>query len=426
MAQKAGQKRKVVEVARPERNDEESEFGNVALNGAFDHSDSEDNSDDEFDSEADLDDEEDDEEEDEDEEEDLDSDEIPSSEDEEDVRGQIRNLKSSGTPATPEKLMGTDTGRDIQNLSKSPDMSMKPLELHDRTKTSNYRVEEDANGNERYVYQDIDPAYDTDDSDAPVTSNTIGNIPLSYYDAYPHIGYDINGKKIARPAKGQALDSLLESIDLPEGWTGLTDPTTGKPLQLSRDELETLKKLTRNEQPGDGYDPYPDYVEWFTGKGMEEVMPLSAAPEPKRRFVPSMHEHKRVMKMVKAIKEGRIKPFRAPDEEEREREEAELDYASYDVWANEAPKPDHPMVCIVLRGHLHGIQLTVPRTCLPRSYHHLAMRKAITHLPSTCQTSKNGSSGRKRILRTATATSCPEIILLCDVCLVTMSCCTRE
>lgn len=56
-----------------------------------------------------------------------------------------------------------------------------------------------------------------------------------------------------------------------------------------------------------------------------------------------MHEHKRVMKMVKAIKEGRIKPFRAPDEEEREREEAELDYASYDVWANEAPKPDHPM-----------------------------------------------------------------------------------
>jgi ribosome biogenesis protein ERB1 len=35
-------------------------------------------------------------------------------------------------------------------------------------------------------------------------------------------------------------------------------------------------------------------VEWFTGKGKEEVMPISAAPEPKRRWVPSKWEKQKV------------------------------------------------------------------------------------------------------------------------------------
>jgi len=121
----------------------------------------------------------------------------------------------------------------------------------------NYTVTKDANGNERYVYGEIDPVYDSDDSDAPVATNTIGKIPLSFYDSYPHIGYDINGKRIMRPAKGEALDALLDSIEIPKGWTGLTDPATGKPLNLSQEELEVLRRIQMNELPEDGYDPYP-------------------------------------------------------------------------------------------------------------------------------------------------------------------------
>lgn len=200
----------------------------------------------------------------------------------------------------------------------------------------NYTVTQDANGNPRYLYREIDPIYDSDDSDAQDATNTIGNIPLSFYESYPHIGYDINGKKIMRPAKGEALDALLDSIDIPKGWTGLTDPETGKPLQLSEEELDVLKKLTRNEVPEDGYDPYPEMVEWFSSK--TEIMPLSAAPEPKRRFIPSKHEAKRVMKMVKAIREGRIKPYRAPAEQD---EQSIIQH--YDIWANEEAREDHPM-----------------------------------------------------------------------------------
>lgn len=201
----------------------------------------------------------------------------------------------------------------------------------------NYRIEKDANGNERYVYTEINPDDNSDYDDLAEEANTIGDIPLSFYDSYPHIGYSINGKKIMRPAKGQALDALLDSIDIPKGWTGLTDPATGKPLELTQDELELLRKVQMNEIPQDGYDPYEPTVEWFTSK--QEIMPLSAAPEPKRRFIPSKHEGKRVMKLVKAIREGRILPYKPPVEED----DMEQGIQSYDLWADEAPRPDHVM-----------------------------------------------------------------------------------
>ena len=201
----------------------------------------------------------------------------------------------------------------------------------------NYTITADANGNPRYIYKEIDPVYDSDDSDGPETTNTIGNIPLSFYDSYPHIGYDIDGKKIARPAKGEALDALLDSIDIPEGYTGLVDPSTGKPLELSKQELDLIRRLQLNEIPEVGFDPYPATVEYFTSK--TEIMPLSAAPEPKRRFIPSKHEAKRIMKIVKAIREGRIQPYKPPEE----REEKDETVARYDLWANETPRPDNSM-----------------------------------------------------------------------------------
>ena len=92
-----------------------------------------------------------------------------------------------------------------------------------------------------------------------------------------------------------------------------------------------------NEVPDEDYDPYPATVEYFTGR--LEMMPLSAAPEPKRRWIPSKHESKRVMKIVRAIREGRILPYKPPPEED----EDELEVKRYDIWANEVVRPDHPM-----------------------------------------------------------------------------------
>ncbi|CUM67817.1 uncharacterized protein PRCAT00005523001 [Priceomyces carsonii] len=186
----------------------------------------------------------------------------------------------------------------------------------------------------RIVKPEIEPVYDSDDSDHD-NFNTIGNIPLSAYDEMPHIGYDINGKRIMRPARGSALDQLLESIDLPEGWTGLLDQNSGKSLKLTDEELDLIKKIQNQENTDESIDPYEPTIEWFTSK--TEVMPLTAVPEPKRRFVPSKHEAKRIMKIVRAIREGRIVP---PGKAKEEIEEAQL---NYDLWNNEQEGIDHIM-----------------------------------------------------------------------------------
>ncbi|KAK2736000.1 Ribosome biogenesis protein erb1 [Myotisia sp. PD_48] len=234
----------------------------------------------------------------------------------------------------------SDSEVEINTLASRPKNKTFPSKTTDFFATNQdapaYRVVKNANGDERYIYDEINPDDNSEYSDADGDANTIGNIPLSFYDAYPHIGYNINGKKIMRPAKGEALDALLDTIEIPAGWTGLTDPSTGKPLQLSHDELVLLRKMQMNEVTQDGYDPYQPTVEYFTG--IQEIMPLSAAPEPKRRFVPSKHEAKRVMKIVKAIREGRILPYKPPAEDEET-----LEVKVYDLWANETPRQDNPM-----------------------------------------------------------------------------------
>lgn len=163
--------------------------------------------------------------------------------DDNDDDGNDDELESDDIPTDDEEL-------EKKQLANGAESDQEDIGPH-------YRIETDANGGTRYVYDDVDPVYDSDDSDAQEPANTIGNIPLSFYDSYPHIGYDINGKKIMRPATGEALDALLDSIEVPKGWTGLTDPATGKPLNLSQDELELLRRVQMNEMPEEGYDPYP-------------------------------------------------------------------------------------------------------------------------------------------------------------------------
>lgn len=216
--------------------------------------------------------------------------------------------------------------------------------LSDSESDDGIRYEIGADGKPREIRPEIIPDYDSDDSDLE-ESNTIGNVPLSAYDEFPHIGYDIDGKRIMRPATGSALDSLLETIDIPEGWTGLLDKNTGKGLNISAEELDLIKRLQRGEQTNDATNPYEDTVEWFTGE--KETMPLSSAPEPKRRFIPSKHEAKKVMKIVRAIREGRIVPNKPKASEDDAR-------SYYDIWADNAEQqPDHIM-------HLRAPKLAPP------------------------------------------------------------------
>lgn len=228
------------DVAEISGDESDNDFGNGLLEGILSQSESEDEDGEEQDEGSEEEEEESDLDEDDLEDlESLGSDEIPSEESD----GGLEVAKSKSSKTNGDALTALGFTQPTANL----DDEDKP----------NYTVVTDANGGERYVYEEINPVYDSDDSDAQEATNTIGNIPLSFYDSYPHIGYDINGKKIMRPAKGEALDALLDSIEVPKGWTGLTDPTTGNPLNLSPEELDILKRIQTNEVPEDGYDPYP-------------------------------------------------------------------------------------------------------------------------------------------------------------------------
>lgn len=67
---------------------------------------------------------------------------------------------------------------------------------------------------------------------------------------------------------------------------------------LTTEELDIIRRLHAGEVPDASYDPYEPMTEWFTGKGKEEIMPLSSAPEPKRRWVPSKWEKQKVCNVI--------------------------------------------------------------------------------------------------------------------------------
>ena len=51
--------------------------------------------------------------------------------------------------------------------------------------------------------------YEYDSSDEEDIRNTIGNVPVNWYDEYGHIGYDVDGAPIRKPKRGDELDQFL-------------------------------------------------------------------------------------------------------------------------------------------------------------------------------------------------------------------------
>jgi ribosome biogenesis protein ERB1 len=253
-------------------------------------------------------------------------------------------VDSDDSDAEFNELLGEENEEDQSDASSVEfDEPQEPGSFTDRLQNLHIRslsetsegvkLDKFSDGTVRLIKPEIEPVYESDDSDAE-NFNTIGDIPLSAYEEFPHIGYDINGKRIMRPARGSALEQLLDTIDLPEGWTGLLDSNTGSSLNLTQEEIDLIQKIENNRSTDESVNPYEATIEWFTST--QEVMPIQAIPEPKRRFVPSKHEAKRIMKIVRAIREGRIVP--------KDKAEEQAEEISYDLWGDNQPDAqDHIM-----------------------------------------------------------------------------------
>ncbi|CAK9147353.1 unnamed protein product [Ilex paraguariensis] len=160
--------------------------------------------------------------------------------------------------------------------------------------------------------QAVEESDSSEDEVAP--RNTIGDVPLEWYRDEEHIGYDLAGKKIKKKERQDKLDSFLASVDDSRNWRRIYDDYNDEEVELTKDESKLINRLLKGKAPHADFDPYAPYVDWFAWDGAKH--PLSNAPEPKRRFIPSKWESKKVVEYVRAIRKGLIK-FDKPKEEAR-------------------------------------------------------------------------------------------------------------
>nr|XP_033325599.1 ribosome biogenesis protein BOP1 homolog [Megalopta genalis] len=172
--------------------------------------------------------------------------------------------------------------------------------------------------------------YEYDSSDEEDIRNTVGNIPMKWYDDYDHIGYDWDGKKIIKPQKGDQLDNFLKRMDDPDFWRTIKDPQTGQDVILSEADIDLITRIQRQKVPDVTFDEYAPWVEWFTSEVMK--MPVRKFPEHKRSFLPSKPEAKKISKLVHALKMGWIK---STTELEKERQQKKNEPKFYMLWQSD-------------------------------------------------------------------------------------------
>lgn len=96
--------------------------------------------------------------------------------------------------------------------------------------------------------------HDTDDEED--IRNTVGNIPMHWYDEYKHIGYDWDAKKIIKPTKRDQLDDFLKRMEDPNFWRTVKDPQTGQDVILSEADIDLIKRINSQRVPDANFDDY--------------------------------------------------------------------------------------------------------------------------------------------------------------------------
>ena len=85
------------------------------------------------------------------------------------------------------------------------------------------------------------------DSDEDGVLNAVGDIPTEWCRDFPHIGYDLEGKRVLKPASGDQLDKFLEGVEDPSGlWKSVRMPDLpGTDLLLSEKEMEMVQRIQK-------------------------------------------------------------------------------------------------------------------------------------------------------------------------------------
>lgn len=105
------------------------------------------------------------------------------------------------------------------------------------------------------VYQEKDE-YEYDSSDEEDIRNTIGKVPIKWYDEYKHIGYNWEGQKILKPEKGDELDNFLKRMEDPDFWRTIKDSQTGQDVVLNEEDIDLIVRIQKQKVPDVQFDEY--------------------------------------------------------------------------------------------------------------------------------------------------------------------------
>uniref|UniRef100_A0A452EH86 Ribosome biogenesis protein BOP1 n=1 Tax=Capra hircus TaxID=9925 RepID=A0A452EH86_CAPHI len=243
-------------------------------------------------------------------------------------------LEDSGSDSTEdatasEEEEGAGTSEQRSRMDRSPGQQVGETPCS-RTEVANVQGENE---------------YAEDSSDEEDIRNTVGNVPLEWYDDFPHVGYDLDGRRIYKPLRTRdELDQFLDKMDDPDYWRTVRDRMTGHSMRLTDEQVALVQRLQRGQFGDVSFDPYEPAVDFFSGDLM--IHPVTNRPADKRSFIPSLVEKEKVSRMVHAIKMGWIQPRRPRDQSPN----------FYDLWAQEDPN--------AVLGR-HKMHVPAPKLALP-------------------------------------------------------------
>lgn len=221
---------------------------------------------------------------------------------------------------------------------------------------------------------DIESDGEESGSSSDGDENPVGDIPLRWYEGYDHIGYSQSGEKIVPGNKPSALDLAAD----PHAWRKVYDEKNDKTIELTHEELLMIARMRAGRYPAHtnpeqtGID---DVVAW---SGPVEISAITSGPERKKRFLPSRHEARHVVALVRAFREGKIK---------RPSERAlndDSDKYHYDVWKDHEPKAHDEMS----KSERARDMMRVPAPKPPLPTHAESYNPPEEYLPSTNMANK--------------------------------------
>lgn len=176
------------------------------------------------------------------------------------IKGKADNKRltnnSDGKKAVPKgKILANKQTRSISKLKNGKNQKASQ-EMQRDCKEDSHNNEETKDMSNAKHEKESDNEYEYDSSDEEDIRNTVGNVPLKWYDEYDHIGYDWAGKKILKPEKGDELDSFLKRMEDPSFWRTIKDPQTGQDVVLKDDDIDLIVKIQKQKIPDGQFDEY--------------------------------------------------------------------------------------------------------------------------------------------------------------------------